>query len=165
APAELQAHFRYPEDLLQVQAFEFGKYHVTDVSTFFSNSKRWALPTALAGGPKEEPPAGTLRPYYVLIKLPGDPQEQFVLFEPLTPSQRQNMVAYLTASSDPDRYGQLNVFEFPTGENVDGPQQVRSLINQDPNVSKDLSLLNQQGSGVKFGDLLIVPIEDSFLYV
>jgi uncharacterized membrane protein (UPF0182 family) len=165
ASDELRAHFRYPEDLLQVQAFEFGKYHVTDVPTFFSNSKRWALPTRLADSPNQTPPAGTLRPYYVLLKLPGDTEEQFVLFEPLTPSQRQNMVAYLAASSDPDKYGQLNVFEFPTGENVDGPQQVRSLINQDPNVSKDLSLLNQQGSGVAFGDLLIVPIEDSFLYV
>jgi uncharacterized membrane protein (UPF0182 family) len=164
APAELQAHFRYPEDLLQVQAFEFARYHVTDVPTFFSNSKRWALPTALPDEPNGKA-TGTLRPYYVLLKLPGDSQEQFVLFEPLTPAQRQNMVAYMAAGSDPGQLGKLNVFEFPTGENVDGPQQVRSLINQDPNVSKELSLLNQQGSGVRFGDLLIVPIENSFLYV
>lgn len=165
APPELQAHFRYPEDLLQVQAFELARYHVTDVPTFFSNSKRWALPTALPDSPGDKSATGTLRPYYVLLKLPGDTEEQFVLFEPLTPSQRQNMVAYMAAGSDPGKYGQLSVFEFPTGENVDGPQQVRSLINQDPNVSKELSLLNQQGSGVRFGDLLIVPIENSFLYV
>jgi uncharacterized membrane protein (UPF0182 family) len=123
------------------------------------------LPTALPDSPGGATATGTLRPYYVLLKLPGDAQEQFALFEPLTPSQRQNMVAYMAAGSDPGQYGKLNVFEFPTGENVDGPQQVRSLINQDPSVSKELSLLNQQGSGIRFGDLLIVPIENSFLYV
>jgi uncharacterized protein len=164
APPELVAHFRYPEDLLQVQAFEFARYHVTDVPTFFQNSKRWALPVALPDTPTGTAP-GTLRPYYVLLKLPGEAQEQFVLFEPLTPPKRPNMVAFLTAGSDPGQYGKLRAFEFPSGENVDGPSQVRSLINQDPNVSKELSLLNQQGSGVRFGDLLIVPIEDAFLYV
>ncbi len=164
APPELVAHFRYPEDLLQTQAFEFARYHVTDVPTFFNNGKRWALPPGLpdAVNGKAE---GTLRPYYVLIKLPTDTTEQFVLFEPFTPFRRQNMVAYITAGSDPGKYGQLQAFQFPTGENVDGPTQVRSLINQDPTVSQQLTLLSQKGSDVIFGDLLIVPIEDSFLYV
>jgi len=158
------AHFRYPEDLLQTQAFEFARYHVTDVPTFFNNGKRWALPPGLpdeVNGKSQ----GTLRPYYVLIKLPSDAREQFVLFEPFTPFGRQNMVAYLTAGSDPGKYGQLQGFQFPTGENVDGPTQVRSLISQDPTVSQQLTLLSQKGSNVIFGDLLIVPIEDSFLYV
>ncbi len=160
APPELVAHFRYPEDLLQTQAFEFARYHVTDVPTFFNNGKRWALPPGLpdAVNGKAE---GTLRPYYVLIKLPTDTTEQFVLFEPFTPFRRQNMVAYITAGSDPGKYGQLQAFQFPTGENVDGPTQVRSLINQDPTVSQQLTLLSQKGSDVIFGDLLIVPIEDS----
>jgi uncharacterized protein len=164
APPELVAHFRYPEDLLQTQAFEFARYHVTDVPTFFNNGKRWALPPGLpdAVNGKAE---GTLRPYYVLIKLPTDTTEQFVLFEPFTPFGRQNMVAYITAGSDPGKYGQLQAFQFPTGENVDGPTQVRSLISQDPTVSQQLTLLSQKGSDVIFGDLLIVPIEDSFLYV
>jgi uncharacterized membrane protein (UPF0182 family) len=164
APAELVAHFRYPEDLLQVQASELSRYHVTDPGTFFGNSKRWALPGGLPDTPTGKS-SGTLRPYYVLLKLPGDTQEQFVLFEPFSPAGRQNMVAYIAAGSDPGQYGRLRVFEFPSGENVDGPQQVRSLVNQDPTVSKELSLLNTQGSGVQFGDLLIVPIENSFLYV
>jgi hypothetical protein len=164
APPELVAHFRYPEDLLQTQAFEFARYHVTDVPTFFNNGKRWALPPGLpdAVNGKGE---GTLRPYYVLIKLPTEATEQFVLFEPFTPFGRQNMVAYITAGSDPGKYGQLQAFQFPTGENVDGPTQVRSLISQDPTVSQQLTLLSQKGSDVIFGDLLIVPIEDSFLYV
>jgi len=164
APPALVAHFRYPEDLLQTQAFEFARYHVTDVPTFFNGGKRWALPAGLpetVNGNSQ----GTLRPYYVLIKLPTDATEQFLLFEPFTPAGRQNMVAYMTAGSDPGKYGQLNAFQFPTGENVDGPSQVRSLINQDPTVSQQLTLLSQKGSNVIFGDLLIVPIEDAFLYV
>jgi uncharacterized protein len=161
---ELVAHFRYPEDLLQAQASQFARYHVTDAPTFFSNTKRWAVPGALAtnvGGSA----SGTLRPYYVVLKLPGTADEQFVLFQPLTPSGRQNMVAYLAAGSDPGQYGNLSAFEFPSGENVDGPSQVRSLLSQDPNVSPQITLLSQQGSAVQFGDLIVVPIENSFLYV
>jgi uncharacterized membrane protein (UPF0182 family) len=166
APAELVAHFRYPEDLLQVQTSQFARYHVTDVPTFFANGKRWAVPSALSVSPIGGG-SGTLRPYYVLLKLPGDSQEQFVLFEPLVPAGRQNMVAYVAAGSDPGRYGKLSVFQFPSGENVDGPQQVRALLTQDPNVSSQITLLNSQGQGssVQFGDLLIVPIEGSFVYV
>jgi uncharacterized protein len=164
APPELQAHFRYPEDLLQVQAYEFARYHVTDAPTFFNNTKRWAVPAALPDAVSGEA-TGTQRPYYVLLKLPGDTQEQFVLFQPLTPFGRQNMVGYVTAGSDPGQYGKLQAFQFPTGENVDGPSQVRSLINQDPTVAAQLTLLSQRGSDVIFGDLLIVPVEDSFLYV
>jgi len=164
ASPELVAHFRYPEDLLQAQAFEFSRYHVTDVPTFFNNGKRWALPPGLSET-VNGPTTGTLRPYYVLIKLPSDTTEHFVLFEPLTPSGRQNMVAYMAAGSDPGQYGKLQAFQFPTGENIDGPTQVRSLISQDPTVSQQLTLLSQKGSDVIFGDLLIVPIEDSFLYV
>jgi uncharacterized membrane protein (UPF0182 family) len=164
APADLVAHFRYPEDYLQAQATQLGRYHQTDVPTFFANNKQWTVPTALSSGPTGGG-TGNLRPYYVLFKLPGDTQEQFVLLEPFVPAGRQNMVAYVTAGSDSAHYGQLNLFQFPSGENVDGPQQVRSLINQDPTASAQITLLNSQGSGVQFGDLVIVPIENSFLYV
>ncbi|HEX9235924.1 MAG TPA: UPF0182 family protein, partial [Actinomycetota bacterium] len=102
ASADLRAHFRYPEDLLQVQAALYSRYHVMDPTTFFSNTERWAVPGALPGGPNALPPSGTLRPYYVLFKLPGTSTEQFVLFEPLTPFQRENqMVGYVAAGSDP----------------------------------------------------------------
>jgi uncharacterized membrane protein (UPF0182 family) len=101
----------------------------------------------------------------VLLKLPGDVNEQFVLFEPFTPFGRQNMVAYLAAGSDPGQYGKLTALQFPSGENVFGPSQVRNLVQQDPNVSSQITLLNKEGSVVTFGDLIIVPIEDSFLYV
>jgi uncharacterized membrane protein (UPF0182 family) len=162
---QLVAHFRYPEDFLQAQAAQFARYHVTDAPTFFSNTKRWAvpggLPTTVGGAPVDK----TFRPYYQVLKLPGTDQEQFVLFQPLTPSGRQNMVAYMAAGSDPGQYGKLSAFEFPSGENVDGPAQVRSFLSQDPNVSPQITLLSQQGSAVKFGDLIVVPIGNSFLYV
>jgi uncharacterized protein len=164
ASPDLVAHFRYPEDLLQTQAYEFARYHVTDVPTFFNNTRRWATPPALPSKVGETA-TGTLRPYYVLLKLPGTSQEQFVLFQPFTPAGRQNMVAYIAAGSDPGQYGKLTVAQFPTGENIDGPQQIRSLMNQDPTVSQQITLLSQRGSQVLFGDLLIVPVEDSFLYV
>jgi uncharacterized membrane protein (UPF0182 family) len=125
------------------------------------------VPQALANCPDVATcePEGTLRPYYVLFKLPRDDLEQFVLFQPFQPSNRANMVGYVAAGSDPAQYGRLNVFEFPAGEIVDGPQLVRNKVNQDPLVSPQISLLGQKGSDVQFGDLIIVPIEDGFLYV
>jgi uncharacterized protein len=164
APAELQAHFRYPEDLMQIQAQVFSRYHVDDAATFFNNAERWAVPEALPPCP-DCAASGTLRPYYVLLRLPGDEREQFVLFQPFTPAGRQNMVAYMAAGSDPGLYGRLDAFQFPVGENIDGPQQVRNLISQDPAVSQQLTLLSQKGSNVLFGDLIITPIENGFLYV
>jgi uncharacterized membrane protein (UPF0182 family) len=163
----LQAHFRYPEDLLQVQATQYSRYHVTDPSTFFNNAERWQVPPALstAVNGAATTVGGTLRPYYVIMKLPGQTDEQFYLFEPFTPSNRQNMVAYVAAASDPQSYGRLSSFQFPAGENVLGPSQVRNLISQDPTVSAQITLLNQAGSSVNFGDLLVVPIENSFMYV
>ena len=164
ASPELVAHFRYPEDLLQVQANMFGRYHVTDVPTFFANSRAWSVPDALPSTVRGSA-EGTLRPYYVLTRLPGTTDEQFVLFMPFTPPRRANMVAYMAAGSDPGHYGELTAFQFPPGLVVDGPQQVRSLVNQDAATSQQISLLSQQGSNVLFGDLIIVPIENSFLYV
>jgi uncharacterized protein len=161
APMSLREHFRYPEDLLMVQANQYANYHVTDVDTFYDKGKFWALPK----DPRRGASGATLRPYYVLIKLPGATTEQFVLFEPFTPFNRPNMVAYLAAVSDPEAYGQVHAFEFPAGENVDGPVQVFARMNQDPNFSRERTLLGQTGSTVAFGDLLIIPIEKSFLYV
>jgi len=164
APAELVAHFRYPENLMQIQAFQYSRYHVTNVPSFFNNSERWGVPPALPGQVQERA-QGTMRPYYVLMKVPGDQEEQFVLFMPLTPTNRPNMVAYMIGGSDPGQYGQMRVFEFPTGVNIDGPAQVRSQINQDATVSQEITLLSQRESQVLYGDLIVVPIEESFLYV
>ncbi len=160
APRELQDHFRYPEDLLLVQSQQYVNYHVTDPETFYNKGRFWSLPVDPRGGGDT-----LMRPYYVLLKLPGQEGERFVLFTPFTPANRPNMVAYMAAMSDPGEFGQLRAFEFPVGVNIDGPQQVFARVNADPAFSRDRTLLGQGGSRVTFGDLLVVPIEDSFLYV
>ncbi|CAN5348079.1 UPF0182 family protein [soil metagenome] len=165
ASDELRAHFRYPEDLLQVQAEQFSNYHVTNAETFYGRELFWARPNALSTTPAARPVDEPGRPYYVLLKLPQDSDEEFVLFQPLTPADRPNMVAYLAARSDPENYGELTAVEFTGNETVDGPQQARARIDNDPNLAREISLLDVQGSLVKLGDLLVVPIENSFLYV
>ncbi len=173
APSEMQQHFRYPEDMLTVQAFQFQKYHITNPSTFYSNERVWAIPQALPPSPKDPAPQEPFRPYYVLSKVPGSTSEHFVLFEPFSPPNRTNMVAYVAAGSDnfgaggtdPGDYGVLTSLQFPTNGNVIGPVQARNLINQDPAASAQITLLNQQGSNVQYGDLVVVPIEGSFIYV
>jgi uncharacterized protein len=162
---ELLAHFRYPENLLQIQAAQFVNYHVTDTTAFYFKQNFWQVPNALSSAPRGGATTSPMRPYYVLTKLPGAQDEQFVLFMPLTPSNRANMVAYLAALSDPGEFPGVAAFEFPGGENIDGPQQVRARIDQDPIVSREVTLLSQQGSKVVFGDLLVIPIEQSFMYV
>lgn len=164
APAELVAHFRYPENLMQIQATQFANYHVTDPRTFYLKQNFWALPNAPSTTPGSGITNTPMRPYYVLLKLPDQAQEQFVLFMPLTPFNRPNMVAYMAGLSDPGQYGRIEAFQFPGGQNVNGPQQVRAMIDQDPNVSQEITLLSQQGSKVVFGDLLVIPIDQGFIY-
>ena len=173
APDDLQAHFRYPENLFQVQATQFANYHVTNPQVFYQKQDRWEVaadPTAsdtttgdlTAGAP------GTvrLRPYYVLMRTPDQTTEQFQLVLPFVPEGRQNMVAWMTANSDPGpEYGQIQALQLPDGANVDGPSVVFSRINQNPQFSQERTLLSQGGSSVLFGDFLVIPINDSFLYV
>jgi uncharacterized membrane protein (UPF0182 family) len=162
APASLREHFRYPEDLFRVQAHQYANYHVTDPDQFYAKEDFWAVPL-VAKGPKEE--EKELEPYYVLLPLPGETEEQFVLFTPFTPANRPNMTSWMAAVSDPDDYGRLVSFVFPSGRNVSGPSQVASFISQDTDVSREVSLLDQLGSQVTYGDLLAIPIAESFLWV
>jgi uncharacterized protein len=106
-----------------------------------------------------------MRPYYLLVRLPGETREHFVLVMPFTPNNKQNMVAYMAARSDPDNYGTITLFNLPRSRTVFGPTQVNAQILADPNVAKELTLFNQQGSTVTLGNLLTVPIGDSLLYV
>ncbi|MEX0991599.1 MAG: UPF0182 family protein [Actinomycetota bacterium] len=166
APEDLRAHFRYPENLFQVQATQYANYHVTDPAVFYQKQNFWAIP----GDPAEQSNLGSedappMRPYYVLTKLPGEDDEEFSLILPFVPEGRQNMVAWIAARSDPEHYGEVVSFEFPSGRNVGGPVQVFNLINTFPRFSSERTLLGQQGSVVLFGNLLVIPLEDSFLYV
>ncbi len=165
APEDLRAHFRYPENLFQIQAYQFGNYHVEDPVAFYQRRDFWQIspdPTQGSAAGEAPPP---MRPYYQLIKVPGGTTEQFQLVVPFVPDGRQNMVSWVAASSDPGDYGHVTMFRFPEGRNVEGPQQVFARINNDPRFSSERTLLNQQGSDLIFGDFLVIPIEDSFLYV
>jgi uncharacterized membrane protein (UPF0182 family) len=173
ADAFMQAHFRYPENLFQVQATQYANYHVTDPETFYRKTDFWEIPddptlAAASSSGAAAIDAGVtpkLRPYYVLLKIPGQSTEHFELTMPFVPQGRQNMVAWMAADSDPSEYGQMTAFRFPSGQNIDGPSQVFSRINQDATFSAQRSLLGQSGSEVLFGDFLTVPVENSFLYV
>ena len=161
ATPELLEHFRYPENLFQIQAFQYTNYHVTDPNVFYGGQDFWALPVD-----PTIPDQARMRPYYVLMRLPGEAEETFVLILPFTPLERQNMVAWLAAKSDPGpEYGDIVSFEFPSGVNVDGPTQVFSRINQDARFSAERTLLGQGGSSIVFGDFLVIPLQDSLLYV
>ncbi|MEX0984281.1 MAG: UPF0182 family protein [Actinomycetota bacterium] len=166
APIALQEHFRYPENLLQVQALQYADYHVTDPSEFYQQRDFWQVPAdPTAGDATLGERATRMRPYYQLLRLPGQDGESFQLVIPFEPAERINMVAWLAAGSDPGDYGNLTVFRFPEGRNIEGPTQVFSRINQDPGFSSQRSLLDAAGSRIQFGDFLVIPVEDSFLYV
>jgi uncharacterized membrane protein (UPF0182 family) len=169
---ELQAHLRYPEDLFSIQTDRYASYHIGAARDFYSKQDFWALPEDRSGrlthgegslvvtGPKPR-----MRPYYLLTRLPGERDEQFVLVMPFTPNNKQNMVSYMAARSDPTDYGKITLFSLPRARTVFGPTQIHAQILADPKVSKELTLFNQQGSTVILGNLLTVPIEHSLLYV
>jgi uncharacterized protein len=165
APADLQAHFRYPEDLFTVQATQYAKYHITSATGFYQRQDFWAVPADPAFAQNNNGQVTPLRPYYVVMRLPGSTQEEFVLILPFTPVGRNNMVAWMAAKSDPSDYGQVVSFQFPSGQNVDGPIQVFNEINNDPEFSSERTLLGRGGSSLLFGNFLVIPIGDSFLYV
>ncbi len=162
APASLVEHFRYPEDLFRIQAHQYANYHVTDPAQFYAKEDFWSVPQ-VQKDPSDQLQS-ELEPYYVLLPLPGEDEARFRLFSPFTPLNRPNMVAWMAAESDPEAYGSLVSFEF-TGQNVVGPQQITTFIRQDTEVSQQVTLFGQLGSRVIYGDILAIPIGQSFLYV
>jgi uncharacterized membrane protein (UPF0182 family) len=176
APEEIRAHFRYPENLFQAQAFQYANYHVEDPAAFYRKQDFWEVPgdptlqtvvTDQSGSPSPAPVgnARKMLPSYQLLRLPGEAEERFHLMIPFEPENRLNMVGWMAANSDPDGYGELVAFTLPAGRDVDGPSLVFSRINSDQAFSAARTLLGTGGSEVKFGDLLTIPIEDSILYV
>lgn len=159
-PPELVAHLRYPEYLFDVQGMAYAKYHMTDPQVFYNSEDQWQPALELLG-PEPQP----VQAYYAILELPGESQPEFVLLRPYTPLRRTNMVAWLGARSDPGHYGQLIAFLFPKDKNVLGPQQIESTINSTPAIAQQLTLWNQQGSQVLRGNLLVIPIKTSLLYV
>ncbi|MGH8884272.1 MAG: UPF0182 family protein [Egibacteraceae bacterium] len=171
AGAQLRAHFRYPEDLFTVQAAMLRAYHIQDAGPFFRGDDVWAIPKDLAFAENQEKAsAGSdrqrdLPPTYQLLRLPGEQQEQFALVGPFTPAGRQNLSAYVAGTVDVDGKGRLRVLRMPPSKTVFGPEQVYARINQNIEVSKEITLLNQSGSQVIRGNLIVVPVADSLLYI
>jgi uncharacterized membrane protein (UPF0182 family) len=159
-PADLQKHIRYPEDLFLIQAQLYQAYHMEAAEVFYNREDLWQFPRQPGSG-------GTARmvPYYIIMRLPGETQAEFFLMLPMVPSRRDNMIAWLAARCDPPDYGKLIVYEFPKEKLVYGPFQIEALINQNTYISQQLSLWNQLGSRVIRGNLLVIPIESSILYV
>jgi uncharacterized membrane protein (UPF0182 family) len=159
-PDGLQRHLRYPDGLFRIQAEVYRAYHMTSPEVFYNREDLWQFPRHTEGGPQ-----ATMAPYYMVMRLPGATSAEFVLMLPMAPSQRQNMIAWLAARCDPPNYGKLIAYEFPKDKLVYGPFQIEALINQNTEISQQLSLWNQSGSRVTRGNILVIPIENSILYV
>jgi uncharacterized membrane protein (UPF0182 family) len=157
-PDEVRAHLRYPEDLFAIQAEVYKTYHMEDPTVFYNKEDQWALPG-------EESGAGTMDPFYVLMRLPGSDEVEFMIMQPFTPRNKQNMIGWMAARSDGEEYGRRLVYTFPKQELVLGPDQVSARINQDPAISQQLSLWNQRGSSVLLGNMLVIPIEASVVFI
>ncbi|MEM9804278.1 MAG: UPF0182 family protein [Cyanobacteria bacterium P01_D01_bin.56] len=157
----LQAHFRYPQMLFKIQAQIYRAYHMDRPDVFYNQEDLWDFPTQIT---REEDPE-TLEPYYVIMKLPEADTEEFMLIVPFTPVSKNNMVAWMAARCDGVNYGKLLVYEFSRQALLYGPRQIDSRIDQDTEISQQLTLWNQEGSEVFRGDLLVIPIEQSLLYV
>jgi len=166
-PAALREHVRYPEDLFRIQTHLYRLYHVTKPATFLFGEDQWAIPRDpnAAGGGQALSQQDEIQPYYVLMKLPGEESEQYVLILPMNPNQRKNMVAYFAAKSGPENYGELSDFRFPKTRQIDGVSQFHSKFQQIPSIASQITLLNQRGSRIAFGNLLVIPLGQSILYV
>ena len=160
-PSGLRDHLRVPVDLFDVQVEIYATYHITDPKVFFAREDVWAVPTAQTAPGSAPAP---VQPYYVLFRLPGESNPEFLLIMPFTPRGKNNMVSWMAARSDGSNYGQYVSYVLPKDKVIFGPQQVASRINQDPVISRDFTLFHGTGSSVQQGNLLVVPIGDSFLY-
>ncbi len=155
-PPAIRAHVRYPETLFDTQAELYATYHMNDHQVFYNREDQWEVPDV--SGHRMEP-------YYTVMTLPGEDKEEFILMLPFNPSGKPNLAAWLVARSDGDAYGEMRVYKFPKEKMVYGPDMVVARINQTDTISEKMSLWNQQGSAVDLGTLLVIPVEESLLYV
>ena len=159
-PADLRSHIRYPPGFFSIQARMYSTYHMQDAQVFYNKEDLWAIPRKSGQGGERE-----MEPYYTIMRLPDGKKEEFVLLLPFTPSKKDNMSAWMAGRCDAPHYGEVVVYNFPKQKLVYGPRQVEARIDQDAEISKQLSLWNQRGSQVIRGNLLAIPIEKSILYV
>ncbi len=173
-PDTLRDNLRYPEDLFRVQSDMYTAYHMLDPQVFFNAGDLWQIArdpssdAAILDNEALRLVAATTRPmlpYYLLMTLPDETEPSFLILQPFTPADTPNMVGFLVAKSDPDSYGEMIQYQFPLGNPPDGPFQVGGRINQDTAISADFTLFGQQGSEVIEGNMLVIPIEESVMYV
>lgn len=159
-PPEVKAHFRYPQDLFKIQAQMYLTYHMSQPEVFYNREDLWHFPIQTYEGNQV-----IMHPYYVIMRLPGEEKEAFIQIMPFTPAKRDNMIAWMATRSNGKDYGKLLLYEFPKQKLVFGPRQIEARIDQEPQISQQFTLWSQVGSKVIRGDLLVIPIRQSLLYV
>ena len=163
-PAHLRAHIRYPELLLELQAAAFSLYHMRDPDVFYNREDLWSVASEVSLSENREQTTRPIDPNYVLMRLPGEDSLEFVGILPFTPAKRNNLIGWIAGRSDGEHYGKVRVFNFPENRLVDGPLQVEARIDQNAALSEQLTLWNQQGSHVRRGNLLVIPVGRALLY-
>ena len=158
----LRAHLRYPIDLFDIQASLYNTYHMTSPIVFYNREDVWEIPTEYYGT-MDRPIR--MHPYYVMARLPGEEREEYILMLPATPSNKPNMIGWIFARCDGENYGQLTVYKLPKEKLIYGPMLIEQRINQDTDISREITLWDQRGSDVIRGNLLVIPIRNSFIYV
>ncbi|MDI9493033.1 MAG: UPF0182 family protein [Bacillota bacterium] len=159
-PESLQKHIRYPNMLFSIQASIYTKYHMNDVKVFYLDEDRWEISQEIYGTEPQQ-----MHPNYYIMKLPGEEKEEFINSIPYTPYGKKNMMALLVARNDGDHYGELMLYRLPKSKIVYGPMQIESFIDQQTEISKEFSLWNSAGSSYNRGNMFVIPIEDSLVYV
>jgi uncharacterized protein len=159
-PEDMRTRLRYPEGIFALQSAVYATYHMTNPSVFYNKEDLWEVP-AIDGDARPQ----LMQPYYTVMRLPGEQQAEFIQMLPFTPARKDNLASWMVARSDGEHYGRMLVFQFPKQKVVFGPRQVAARINQDQAISPQITLWNQQGSEVLQGTLLVIPIEESLIYI
>ncbi len=159
-PEDMRTRLRYPEGIFALQAAMYATYHMTNPAVFYNKEDLWEVPS-IDGQPQPR----VMQPYYTMMRLPGEPAPEFIQMLPFTPARKDNLASWMVARSDGANYGHLRVFQFPKQKVVFGPRQIVARINQDQAIAPQITLWNQQGSEVLQGTLLVIPIEESLVYI
>jgi hypothetical protein len=158
-PEPLRQHVRVPLDLFTIQTQMLLQYHMEDPVVFYNKEDQWDVPAQTSFGRSV-----SLRPYYIVARLPDEEREEFLLIQPFTPDNRHNLVGWMAARNDGEHYGERILFTFPSGRHVDGPNQIEARIDNDAVISEQFTLWGQVGSEVMRGILLVIPMGDAILY-
>jgi uncharacterized membrane protein (UPF0182 family) len=159
-PDDMRTRLRYPEGIFAMQAAMYATYHMTNPPVFYNKEDLWEVP--IIGSEQQ---SQLMQPYFAMMRLPGEQAPEFIQMLPFTPARKDNLASWMVARSDGEHYGRLGVYQFPKQKVVFGPRQIVARINQDQAIAPQITLWNQQGSEVLQGTLLVIPIEESLLYI